>query len=106
MIYVNGYVSEVLYPPVTFDSSGRPLESEPTEGCRLACMWRAVTDDKRGEGKDNRSPRASYEVHINPTIITAERMRLYGLNGELMGEFPVQSWQTATLLGFTTIQLG
>lgn len=106
MIYQNGYIEEILPIDGGFDEQGRPVASEPIVGERVPCMYRAMTEDKRENGKDGKRSRGAYEVHVAPCAITAGRIRLYRRDGSLVGEFPVQSWSVAVLLNFTKIILG
>lgn len=107
MIYCNGYIQE-LYASSdpSFDSSGRPIRSEVCEGELIPCMLRSSMDDKRGEYKDGGYSRYAYEVHIQPCVIGAKRVRLYRADRSVIGEFVVQSCSTAPILNFTQVFVG
>lgn len=105
MIYENGYIAGVCYPKPELDHMGRPVEASPSVGELTTCMYLASVDDKRGKGEDGLRARAAYEVHIAPQDVCTERARLYREDESLIGEFTIQSWTRAKLLGFTRIIL-
>lgn len=107
MIYINGYIQELYASSeASFDSSGRPIKSEVCEGELIPCMFRSSVDDKKGEYKDGGYSRYAYEVHMQPYVIGAKRVRLYRSDKSVVGEFVVQSWNTASILNFTQVFVG
>ena len=107
MIYYNGYIQELYTSSeASFDSSGRPIQSKVCEGELIPCMLRSSMDDKRGEHKDGGYSRYAYEVHMQPIVIVAKRVRLYREDRSVMGEFVVQGWNTASILNFTQVFVG
>lgn len=105
MIYINGYVQEIIESPAGFDATGAPIASSVSYGENTPCMWRALTNDKKGQAKDNGYTRLAYEVHINPKSISCKRMRLLRLDGSIVGDLVVQSVEDALIHSFTKIIL-
>lgn len=105
MIHINGYAQEILDGSPSFNEQGAPIHSLAIYGEKLPCMWRALANDKQGQGKDNKHSRMSYAVHIDPKSISSKRMRLLRLDESLVGEFTIQSVETALIHSFTKIIL-
>ena len=43
---------------------------------------------------------------MQPIVIVAKRVRLYREDRSVIGEFVVQSWNTASILNFTQVFVG
>lgn len=90
------------------DEYGMPQEGI-SWGPPIPCMYRAVTDDKRGVYTDGTFNRVVMEVHIdlaNLPAVEVVRAQLFTLEKGLVGLFPVQSVTLLRLTGRAALSLG
>ncbi len=109
MIYINGFVELLEGSELAFDEMGSPIEDKfNVIGGRIPAMYQAITDDKRGKFTDGTFQRQAYEVHIRRQTFprSIQRVRLYNKEGELLGEFPLQSVRHSVLSFHTALSLG
>ncbi len=112
MIYINGFVELLEGGELAFDEMGSPIVNEelktPNSSLLIPAMYQAITDDKRGKFTDGTFQRQAYEVHIRRQTFprSIKRVRLYNKEGELLGEFPLQSVRHSVLSFHTALSLG
>lgn len=105
MLLVNGSISFGTATGSTEpDKYGMPT-SGISWGNEVPCMYKAVTDDHRGRYEDGKFRQSAFVVHVKEHI-TAQRAKLYTVDGDALGEFPIQSITKFRLLNITEVTLG
>lgn len=102
---INGLIWAKGVVPLTgqetgFDTDGNPIASQASWRPPLQCCIQTISDDRRGIYADGKFRRASFEVHVEilperfkPTEVKLSR------DGELLGEFEVQSIELLKSVG-------
>ena len=68
--------------------SGYPVPVMEEWGCRIPCQFRAPGMNLKAMSADGSAyTDVSYEILVEWQEITSERLRLYSMDGKLLGEF-------------------
>lgn len=92
------------------DEYGMP-QSVMTWSEPIQCMYKAITDDKRGQYTDGQFQRSAYDVHIDTSVAPADvfkakQAKLVSLEGIELGTMTVQSVTPIRLLPRIAFSLG
>lgn len=98
----NGYIEVASYSGTGLDEDGNPITQVPSYGSQIPSLIKVNKNNKRGKLNGNTFIIASFEIFIEQTEISSEKIKV-NYQGTDRGEFSIMEVENLEMVGKTKI---